>query len=90
MKSLLTKMSALILVFVLSMVIVFIIGVITGYVGIAVAIIVITTLNIIVLVYKSKELAKPIIASVKRLKLLAEGDLHSEAEVSKSDIWGRV
>ena len=90
MKSIITKMSALILVFVISMVIVFIIGLVTGYVGIAVAIIIITTLNAIVLAYKSKKFAKPIIASVKRLELLADGDLHSEAEVSNNKDSGAI
>jgi len=90
MKSLLSKMSALILVFVIAMVIVFIIGLVTGYVGIAIAIIIITTLNAIVLTYKSKKFAKPIIASVKRLKLLADGDLHSEAEVSNNKDSGAI
>jgi len=90
MKSLLTKMSALILIFVITMAIVFIIGLVTGYVGIAVAIIIITTLNAIVLAYKSKKIAKPIIASVKRLKLLAEGDFHSEAEISNNKDSGAI
>lgn len=90
MKSLFKKMHVLILGFIISMIAIFIIGYITDYVAIAVAIIIVATINVFVLTYKTRQMAKPIIASVKRLKLLSEGDLHTKAEISKGNDSGAV
>lgn len=90
MKSLFKKIHVLILGFIISMIAIFIIGYITDYVAIAVAIIIVATINVFVLTYKTRQMAKPIIASVKRLKLLSEGDLHTKAEISKGNDSGAV
>jgi len=90
MKSILTKKNALILGFVLGLVVVLAIGFVTGYIAIAVTIIILTIVNTVVLLNRSNQIVKPIIASVKRLKLLAEGDLHSEAEVSSGNDKGAI
>lgn len=90
MKSILTKKNALILGFALIMVIIFIIGLVTGFIRYALLVIALSIVNTIIMIYMSNKYAKPIVASVKRLELLSEGDLHSEVVKSNNNDKGAV